>query len=163
MFLPAQAGFLDSLTEDDTFEEKPEWKENEVELPPYPKDEDLARFYVSATARNRFFVDLAHLSVGSDGVVRYTLVIVSPAGVRNVTREGMRCQTAERRIYASGRLDGVWSKTRGERWFPVREATANRHHAALYSEFFCPGGVLNYYVEDIRKALEKEGKSFPDT
>ena len=154
----AEAGFLGGLTEEDEFGETPEWKENETALPPFPEDADLIDFYVSATAQNRFFVDLTHLSVGSDGIVRYTLVVISPSGARNVTYEGMRCKTAERRIYASGRADKSWSQTRVERWFPIREAAANRHHAALYSEFFCPGGVLNYRVEDIRRALKKEGK-----
>jgi len=153
----AQAGFLGGLGEEDEFGEKKEWKESEVALPPFPEDANLIDFYVSATAQNRFFVDLAHLSVGSDGIVRYTLVVISPSGVRNVTYEGMRCKTAERRIYASGRADKSWSQTRGERWFPIHEATINRHYAALYSEFFCPGGALNDRVEDIRRALKKEG------
>ncbi|MDR2678814.1 MAG: CNP1-like family protein, partial [Zoogloeaceae bacterium] len=81
-----QAGFLGGLGDEEDYDtEKPEWKENEVALPPYPQDGDLISLYVSATAQNRFFVDLANLSVGSDGVVRYTLVVISPSGVRNVS------------------------------------------------------------------------------
>ncbi|MDR1648230.1 MAG: CNP1-like family protein [Zoogloeaceae bacterium] len=156
-----QAGFLGGLVEEEDYdEEKPEWKENEVTLPPAPQNDNLISLYVSPTAQNRFFVDLASLSVGSDGIVRYTLVIISPSGVRNTSYEGMRCQTSEWRIYASGRPDGAWSQTRGKRWFPVREERANRHHAELYREFFCPGGILNDKLEDIRRALKKEGKPF---
>jgi hypothetical protein len=141
----------------DEFEEKP-WEENEVRLPPYPLDTQLYSFYVSPTTPNRFFVDLQALSVGSDDVVRYVLVVISPSGVRNVSFEGMRCEAGTWRIYASGRADGSWSKARSEHWRPVREAEANRHHAALFSEFFCPGGSINYRVEDIQKALKKEGQ-----
>jgi hypothetical protein len=141
----------------DEFEEKP-WQESEVLLPPYPQDAQLYSFYVSPTTRNRFFVDIQTLAVGKDDVARYVLVVISPSGVRNVSFEGMRCETKERRIYASGRSDGGWSKTRSDQWQPVREAVSNRHHAALYSEFFCPGGAINYRVEDIQKAIRKEGK-----
>jgi hypothetical protein len=141
----------------DEFEEKT-WQENEIRLPPYPQDAQLYSFYVSPTTINRFFVDIQTLSVGSDGVVRYALVVISPSNARNVSYEGMRCQTREWRIYATGRPDGSWSKTRSDRWMPVREAVANRHHAALFQEFFCPGGTMNYRVEDIQKALKKEGR-----
>ena len=35
--------------------------------------------------------------------LRFTLVIVSPSGARNVSYEGMNCSTGERRLYAFGR------------------------------------------------------------
>lgn len=142
--------------EDDEFEQKP-WQEAEVQFPPFPQDGQFQEFYVSATATNRFYVDVLGITVGSDGVVRYVLMTIAPSGVRNVTFEGMRCQTRERRIYASGRSDGTWSRVRSERWLPVREATTNRQYAALFTDFFCPDGVLNYAVEDIRRALKKQG------
>lgn len=142
---------------DDEFEQKP-WQEIEVQLPPFPQDGQFQEFYVSATASSRFYVDVPGITVGSDGVVRYVLMAIAPSGVRNITFEGMRCQTRERRIYASGRSDGTWSRARSERWLPVREATSNRQHAALFTDFFCPDGVLNYAVEDIRRALKKQGQ-----
>jgi hypothetical protein len=154
------------------FVERP-WQENEVALPPFPEDDALYGFYVSPTTTNRFFVDLQTLSIGSDGVLRYTLVVLSASGVRNVTFEGMRCKTREWRIYASGRSDGSWSCKRGfaacavgerlpsreERWLPIRETGSNRQHAALFLEFFCPGGVIGN-AEEIRNAFKKEGKPF---
>jgi hypothetical protein len=61
--------------------------EPEVELPPFPQDENLLPFTVSATTNNQFLIDGNSLSVGSDGVTRYTLVIVSPPGrATSVTR-----------------------------------------------------------------------------
>lgn len=147
--------------EEDPFAEKP-WEELKAELPPFPRDADFYDFYVSPTATSRFFVDRETLQVGADGVVRYVLLVLSPSGARNVTFEGMRCKTRERRIYASGRPDGSWSENRSERWLPVREAVTNRHHAALFTDYFCPDGVLNYDRDDIRRRLKRDGSSLVD-
>lgn len=139
---------------DEDYESK-QWQEIEVQLPAAPKQETLLPFYVSAATDNRFFVDGATLSVGSDGVVRYVLLVLTPQGVRNVTFEGMRCQTRERRIYASGRLDGSWSKARKNEWVRIQDAYANRHHAALFLEYFCPVGNIVQNATEARDALIK--------
>ena len=135
--------------------ENKQWQEIEVQLPAAPKQETLLPFYVSAATENRFFVDGATLSVGGDGVVRYVLLVLTPQGARNVTYEGMRCETRERRIYASGRLDGTWSKARKNEWVRILDAWANRQHAALYLEYFCPIGTIVKDAAEARDALIK--------
>jgi len=129
------------------------WKELEVQFPAAPKQESLLPFDVGAATENKFFVDGATLSVGSDGVVRYVLLVLSPQGGRNVTFEGMRCETRERRIYASGRSDGTWSKARKVEWTHIQDVSANRHHATLFLEYFCPFGIIVRDVAEARKAL----------
>lgn len=153
MAMPLGAAAGDA--EDD--EEAKRWVENEVQLPSPPRQEDLIGFYVSATTDNHFFVDPTSLSVGNDGVVRYVLVVVSGAGARNVSFEGMRCDTRERRLYAFGRSDGTWSKSRSSHWERVREASNNRHHAALFQEYFCPGGISVKDAAEARNALRRGG------
>lgn len=133
------------------------WQEVEVQLPEPPRQDRLLPFYVSAVAENRFYVDGSSLSVGSDGVVRYVLVIVTPQGGRNVSYEGMRCETRERRIYASGRADGSWSKSRNNDWVRIADQLVNRHHAALYLEYFCPIGIAVRTPEEARDALQRGG------
>lgn len=135
--------------------ENKQWQEIEVQLPAAPKQETLLPFYVSAATENRFFVDGATLSVGGDGVVRYVLLVLTPQKTRNVTYEGMRCETRERRIYASGRLDGTWSKARKNEWVRILDAWANRQHAALYLEYFCPIGTIVKDAAEARDALIK--------
>lgn len=142
--------------EDDELENQA-WQELEVQLPAPPLPENLQPFEVSALTTNKFFIDLASLSVGEDGVVRYTLLIVSPEGGRTVTYEGMRCETRERRIYASGRADGSWAKSRNNQWAHLQPASVNRHHAALYLDYFCPNGGLMAGLEMIRQALKRGG------
>lgn len=140
---------------------RPSWQEGEFVLPPAPGSEGLIPFYVSETTANRFFVDSQSLTVGSDGVVRYVLVVLAGQGARNVTFEGMRCATRERRVYATGRTDGSWSAARRNEWSKVSEATANRHHAALFQEYFCPDGVIVNGAAEARAALLKSGRYDP--
>lgn len=141
---------------DEEDENKP-WQELEAQFPAPPQAENLQSFHVSATTDNKFFIDMASLSVGDDGVVRYTLLVITPEGGRNVTFEGMRCQTRERRIYASGRADGSWVKSRNNQWMRLQPASVNRHHAALFLEYFCPTGGVLRDVEAVRRALKQGG------
>lgn len=117
------------------------WQEGPVQMPAAPHFDSLTRFEVSAASANRFFVDTATISVGDDGVVRYVLVIQSAGGATNVSFEGMRCSTREKKVYASGRADGTWSKSREPSWLKIRDVALNRQHAVLFFEYFCPGGV----------------------
>lgn len=154
------AGSALALADDPDFDEAYEtrkWQEIEVQLPAAPKAEALLPFEVSAITENRFFVDGTSLSVGSDGVVRYVLVILTPGGARNTTFEGMRCETRERRIYASGRLDGRWSRSRNNEWARIQDVPANRHHAALFLEYLCPDGIAVRTPEEARAALRRGG------
>lgn len=135
--------------------EQKKWEELEVQMPPVPRPENLQSFFVSSATDNLFAVDLPSISVGTDGVVRYTLEIKTSGGARNVTYEGIRCQTRERRIYASGRRDGTWSKARNSEWQKIQDVPANRYHAALFLEYFCPWGVIVNSVDEAREALRR--------
>lgn len=131
--------------------------EAEVELPAFPQSENLVPFTVSATTNNQFLIDSASLSVGSDGVIRYALVIISPSGARNVSYEGMKCATGERRLYALGRSDETWARARNDRWVRITNSTLNRHHAALFSEYFCPITVVQQTPEQMLDTLRRGG------
>jgi hypothetical protein len=144
-----------STVEEDEWQNKV-WQELEVPLPAAPLTNDLLPFYVSAATSNRFFVDQASLRVESDGVVRYTLLVLTPEGGRNLGFEGMRCETKEWRLYASGRVDGSWSKSRSKQWLRILDVPSNRYHAALYLDYFCPGGVIVSNVDEIFSALKRD-------
>lgn len=160
-WFPAAAFSQHAVAADDGIQDGSEvrkWQEAAVEFPAFPRHEDLLAFYVSAATDNRFFVDGSTLSIGGDGVVRYVLVIEAAGGARNVSFEGMRCETRERRIYASGRVDGTWSRSRNDEWKKIPSLAANRHHAALYFDYFCPGGSVVGSVDEVRDALRRGGK-----
>lgn len=131
----------------------PKWAEEEVSLPLLPREEDLVEFYVSAMASNRFYIDAANISVGKDGVVRYTLVVRTGGGGVNITREGIRCDSREIKRYAMGKDGGTWVRSRDPDWRPIENKPVNRHHAALSREYFCPQGVPLKDADEGREAL----------
>lgn len=137
-------------------QEDREWREAEVALPAFPRPADLLPFFVSAASDFRFFVDGASLSVGADGVVRYTLVARSPQGAESVVFEGMRCATREVRGYASGRADGSWSR-RDTPWRPIGHPSVQRWHKALATEYFCPGRTAIHSAAEGLDALRRGG------
>jgi hypothetical protein len=142
---------------DSEFEEKA-WAEIEVQLPPFPEKESLIPFRVGALTETKFLIDSNSLSVGADGVVRYTLVVISPAGAQNISYEGLRCDNAQRRLYAFGRSDKTWSKARGNQWVKV-QGGSNSHHFELYANYFCTVGAASVVnAEDARRILRSGGQ-----
>jgi hypothetical protein len=113
------------------------WKEIEARIPSYPRSEDLVPFEAGGASPHRFYVDARSLSVGEDGVVRYTLVIKAAGGATNVTFEGIRCELRQQKYYAVGRADGNWVRARNPQWHRIEHQDVNRHHNVLYSDFLC--------------------------
>jgi hypothetical protein len=110
--------------------------EPEVELPAFPENDDLIPFKVGSATDKRFLIDKKSISVGSDEAIRYSVVVISSAGARNISFEGMRCSTGERRVYAFGRNDGTWSRARNSKWAGIRGG-GNSYPVALFSDYFC--------------------------
>ena len=127
--------------ESDFDENKKDWKEIEAKIPAYPKNDDLVAFDGGPASGHRFFLDAKSLSIGSDGVVRYTLVIKTSGGATNVSYEGIRCETHEQKYYAVGQPNGSWTRARNPAWRPIRTLEVNRQHSALYNDYLCNGGT----------------------
>lgn len=114
------------------------WKEGATELPPYPDERDLLEVAVDdAGAGRTYYLDTKSLSMGEDRVVRYTVVIVSRTGARNVFYEGIRCDTREYKTYAYGTSGGDLRMVPESRWEPIsgRGATVYRHY--FYEYYVC--------------------------
>lgn len=121
--------------------DKKPWQEVLAQLPAYPKTGQLIAFVVSGATRHKHFVDDASLSAGEDGVVRYTVVVKTEGGAENVSFEGLRCTTGERKLYAFGRPDGQgggsWSRNRYARWEPIQARLATSYQRELFFHYFC--------------------------
>jgi hypothetical protein len=143
------SGPSNSQSEWEREQEKRDWKETEIRLPAQPKGDALIEFFVSAGSSFRFFIDPASVSVGSDGVVRYTLVARSPSGAENVSYEGIRCSSASYKVYAYGQGAG-WSRAQGD-WKPIEPKSVQRWHQALRREYFCP---FNLQVSTAAEAVD---------
>lgn len=133
----------------------PKWTEEEAVLPEFPKPENLLPFYVSEMTAHRFMIDGSTLQVGKDRVVRYVLVVQTSGGAVNISFEGIRCDTREFRLYASGHREGRWTKARLSEWRPIENKPVNRHHAALSRDLFCPNGLAINTAEEGRDALRR--------
>jgi hypothetical protein len=144
-----------SFDEDYDDENKP-WQEITVQLPPAPQEQNLLPFYVSPTATQKFFVDAKSISVGADNVVRYTLVSISQEGAKNVSYEGIRCATFEKKIYAVGQEDGTWARSRRNQWDGIVRGYANRQHAALAKDYFCVNQAVAGKVDAILYRLKNQ-------
>lgn len=118
-------------------QEKKPWAELQAQLPPYPKPENLAKLQVGEYNANEHFVDTTSISVGEDGVVRYTLVIKTRGGATNVTFEGIRCNGREVRVYAAGHPGNQWSRLNQSSWRPIEFRNLQGHHNVLHREYYC--------------------------
>ncbi|BEV13558.1 CNP1-like family protein [Herbaspirillum sp. DW155] len=161
--LAACAGTLaQSFDEDFDDEEKP-WQEIAVHLPPTPQEQNLAEFYLSPQATMKAYIDVNSVSIGTDKVVRYTVVTKTQGGAVNVMYEGMRCETWEKKTYAFGHPDGTWSRSRRDKWQPIRDIGVNRIDGALFKDYFCEGKIIadNENVKSIVGRLKSQTRIDP--
>lgn len=141
---------------DEDFDDKDKtWQEISVQLPAAPKKENLLDFYVSPIATQTFAIDAKSISTGNDGVVRYTLVSRSASGAENISYEGIRCESFERKQYAFGHRDGSWARSRRDQWETITGTVANRQHAALAKDYFCNHKVVDGNAEQIARRLRE--------
>src|SRR4051812_48984981 len=114
-----------------------EGPEEQVALPPYPRDANLREIYVSATTDFKYFVDPSTLSVApKERIVRYVLVARSPSGVDNVSYEAIRCPD-QYRVLAVGAGKEKWGGRSGD-WRPIQRGSALSWQYALARNYFCP-------------------------
>ena len=135
----AERTFIDEpepITPSSVREREP-WKEQAVDLPPWPRDQDLVEFELDTRTPFRYFIDAKNLRTGADGVVRYTLVAESRSGTRNVSFEGLRCTPkGTYRVYAYG-ANGRFEAVTGENWQSATTGAGDQLHRELHGHFLC--------------------------
>jgi hypothetical protein len=153
----ASAAAQTSFEEDFDNREKA-WKEIEVQLPAPPRDENLIGFDVGPTARLSYAIDAKSLSIGSDDVVRYTLVAKSPGGATTVSYEGIRCKSKEKKLYAFGHADGSWGRSHRDSWEPLTSDKVSPQQNALASDYFCSEGTIAGNVAAILDRMRRQAR-----
>jgi hypothetical protein len=122
---------------DADFNDRP-WPDVAAHLPKFPDPSDLAEIRVEGEQSTKFLIDLASVDLGSDAVIRFTMLARSASGAESLTYEGIRCSSAERKLYAFGRSNRSWDKALNARWRDISVVgTVNSYHAALYLSYFC--------------------------
>ena len=130
--------------------------ESPVMLPAPAQKSNLLSFYVSPTTTLDFAVDAKSVSVTEEGIVRFVLVITSQSGASNISYEGIRCSTGEKKLYAIGQTNGSWSVARKDVWDTIIDRGINRQHAALAKDYFCETGMVAGRAEVIVDRLRKK-------
>jgi hypothetical protein len=136
--------------------EEYEWSEQGAKLPPFPEDDNLIEFQVTRpNASFNYFIDADSVSyTEADGIVRYTVVIKSRSGAKNVAFEGMRCTTNEYKTYAFGNGKGQFVKPRRIEWKAIAENNYTRYRSDLAEFYFCNIRILNLSTEKIISELK---------
>ncbi len=146
--------FADEANSAPGFIAPPPWREQAVVIPAYPKDADLLPFRVDQPALSQTFsIDGKSLSVGADRVVRYSVVIASDSGARNVLFEGMRCAHREYRTYAYGEAAHDFRPAQGGTWQPVGQHGWGSFRAVLLRDYLCDRNLLPYHLNEIIRRL----------
>jgi len=146
----------DSAADSIDFTEKPR-DELPLQLPAPPKAGDLIEFDPGRPATLRFYVDPASLSVGTDQIVRFTIVVKGDGGASNVSYEAIRCKSRERKVYAYGRADGTWSETRVPQWTAIHGLTTDGYRFVLFENYFCPSRQSIASAREGVEALRRGG------
>ena len=98
------------------------WEEGTFEIPPYPEDDDglLPVPGQAPSSGLSVLIDPASIQIGEDGVSRYTVVLSSRRGARNVIFEGLHCNSVTYRVYAYGDGRGGFGKLQPDKWEAVK-------------------------------------------
>jgi hypothetical protein len=127
----------------------PPEQELDVALPDYPEKKNLLDLKIATDGMQyTVYLDKPSLVKGDDGVVRYTVILVPPSGVWNVSYEGLRCGEKQYRRFAYG-IDGHWQPLNTSPWRNVLGGNANRYRSILYQQYFCNPMRLNQSVEQM--------------
>ncbi|MDP1559733.1 MAG: CNP1-like family protein [Nitrosomonas sp.] len=138
----------------DGFDSEKTWIELQAQLPAYPKPENLLPFNSGPVTNNQYFVDAKSIQIGTDGVARYSLVVKSSTGAMNVSFEGIRCETKERKRYALGRDDGTWAKSHITEWQLMENLPQFYAQRELARYYLCPLKIIVSSPQEAISALK---------
>ena len=136
----------------------PDWKEIDAPPPPVLRTDRLIGVAIPRSEL-RFGVDPASISVGADGVVRYVIVAASSSGTLNAMYEGIRCSTAEVKVYARHNPGTGWKPVANADWRSLHNGP-QRHSLAIAREGACMGhganGSAPQIVRDLSSGVDRQ-------
>ena len=113
------------------------WKESAVVLPTFPAEADLITVPSTPSVSLKLYLDSKSLSRPADRTVRFTLVVESPSGVRNVFYEAMRCESRQHKTHAIGSSEHGLVAVKDAAWRTIPRAEVNGFRDYLYKHFVC--------------------------
>lgn len=120
------------------FTEAPAWQEGKVALPDFPQKDDLIKVEVDRVDMPfSFYLDSKNLTSSTkQGLVKYTVLVESNSGAKNILFEGLRCELEQYKTYAYGTYDNKFVKAKTSEWRFIRD---NGHMVHRYN-------FLRYYM-----------------
>jgi hypothetical protein len=114
----------------------------ESALPPVPSfnKDRLLSIEMPKFVSLRFGIDPLTLSISPDGIVRYVMVAINPAGTVTAMYEGIRCPSWEVKTYARFGADGQWSAVSNPEWHTMNDQPS-RHAMAFARQGACQNGA----------------------
>ena len=131
----------------------PDWRESSVGPPPAFDVTRLLFIESPVSSSLKFGVDPATLTITPEGVVRYVMVALGQDQTQNVLYEGIRCNTAEYRLYARYSREKSWTVSPEPEWRPLKGLPATRHALLLALAAVCTGAAPTTPVSAIVNAL----------
>lgn len=135
--------------------DRADWAED---TPPPPPSYDVGALIELEMPRGsaiRMGIDPASIRINPDqSVVRYVVVARGPSAV-NASYEGIRCNTAEYRVYARQVQGGAWQASSDDGWKPMlgQGGVQLRHPLQLARGGLCQGPALRATVADVVREL----------
>ena len=141
--LPASAGLLGIGEPEGGRVELP------TPAPPPLRTDKLVPVVSPAQSAVAIGIDPASISILSDGIVRYVAVARSLSGSAvNATYEGIRCSTAEVKLYARHFAEGEWQLQQTPTWVSLYESRA-RTSLAIARAGVCQDASANLSPQKI--------------
>jgi hypothetical protein len=136
-------------------DEKETWTEADVTLPTGLRTERLTPFVLDQRSTMRLAIDADSLNVGPDGVVRYVFVARSGSGAVNALYEGVRCKTAEVRVYAHWDPSSQqWRARKDEGWQRLEAGGATQRALQMAQAGICDGKAPSRSPRTILDSLQ---------
>jgi hypothetical protein len=140
--------------------EDPDWKESEVPPPPAFDVKKLIRIDMERLVELRYGVDPASITINNEGVTRYVMVTTNAEGTVSAMYEGLRCATAEVKIY--GRFnEGQWRAIPNPEWRTLFDNPSVRHSLSFARQGACSGTAPPTSVAELVRNLKNPRSDLP--
>ena len=141
--------------------DNPDWQEDQVPPPPSFSTDKLIPLDMPAHVSVRIGVDPATITVGTDGVVRYVIVMTNSTGSTNAVYEGIRCFSDDVKTYARQSAAGQWTYLESPVWKAVNDNMPSRHALAFARQGGCQNRLATTKQEIITalKSGRKPGQN----
>lgn len=134
-----------------------DWMEEAVGTPPSFSSDRVIPIAMPPYVSIQVGVDPQTIVVGTDGVVRYVMVMRNATGSINAVYEGIRCVTDEVKTYARLSAAGAWLPLANPAWKAVNDNMPSRHAYAFARQGGCQNRLATSRQEivEVLKASQK--------